>query len=185
MLNVTTDISTRDQILKVALTLFADKGYDATSMREIAQEVAISKPALYYHFDSKEEILRTLVNESIQLTDELLDWAKQQEPSRKVRIQAFNRWADIVQRNGLLGFRFVSANRSAIEAAYGSGRGILGAISELGRVLASPGDPENQQLQICMSLLALNTAGWVGANLDMPEEDVLNQAREIARTLMP
>lgn len=185
LVDVTADITTHDQILKAALVLFADKGYDATSMREIAQQVDISKPALYYHFDSKEEILRALVDESIPLIDELLDWAKQQTPSPKVRKEAFNRWADIVQRNGLLGFRFVSANRSAVAAVLGKRRGQLGAISELGQILKSPDGPDDQELRICMSLLALNTAGWIAMNLDTPEEEILLQARKIAIKLMP
>jgi AcrR family transcriptional regulator len=52
--------STRDRILDVALDLFTDQGFDATSMREIAERLHISKPAIYYHFASKEDILVAL-----------------------------------------------------------------------------------------------------------------------------
>jgi len=52
--------STREKILDVALDLFTDQGFDATSMREIAERLHISKPAIYYHFASKEEILMAL-----------------------------------------------------------------------------------------------------------------------------
>jgi AcrR family transcriptional regulator len=52
--------STRERILDVALDLFTDQGFDATSMREIAERLHISKPAIYYHFASKEEILMAL-----------------------------------------------------------------------------------------------------------------------------
>ena len=52
--------STRDRILDVALDLFTDQGFDGTSMREIAERLGISKPAIYYHFASKEEILMAL-----------------------------------------------------------------------------------------------------------------------------
>ena len=52
--------STRERILDVALDLFTDQGFDATSMREIAERLQISKPAIYYHFASKEEILMAL-----------------------------------------------------------------------------------------------------------------------------
>lgn len=45
--------TTRDRILEVALDLFIRKGYAATSMREIAEPLGISKAALYYHFPSK------------------------------------------------------------------------------------------------------------------------------------
>jgi AcrR family transcriptional regulator len=52
--------STRERILDVALDLFTDQGFDGTSMREIAERLDISKPAIYYHFASKEEILMAL-----------------------------------------------------------------------------------------------------------------------------
>jgi AcrR family transcriptional regulator len=52
--------STRDRILDVALDLFTDQGFDGTSMREIAERLHLSKPAIYYHFASKEEILLAL-----------------------------------------------------------------------------------------------------------------------------
>jgi AcrR family transcriptional regulator len=52
--------STRERILDVALDLFTDQGFDGTSMREIAERLGISKPAIYYHFTSKEEILTAL-----------------------------------------------------------------------------------------------------------------------------
>ena len=54
------DASTRERILDVALDLFTDQGFDGTSMREIAERLQISKPAIYYHFASKEEILMAL-----------------------------------------------------------------------------------------------------------------------------
>lgn len=47
----------RDDIIEAAAALFATKGYAATSIRDIAQEVGILSGSLYYHFSSKEEIL--------------------------------------------------------------------------------------------------------------------------------
>jgi AcrR family transcriptional regulator len=52
--------STRERILDVALDLFTDQGFDGTSMREIAERLDITKPSIYYHFASKEEILMAL-----------------------------------------------------------------------------------------------------------------------------
>ena len=52
--------STRERILDVALDLFTDQGFDGTSMREIAERLHITKPSIYYHFASKDEILMAL-----------------------------------------------------------------------------------------------------------------------------
>lgn len=47
----------RDDVLEAAASLFANKGYAATSIRDIAHEVGILSGSLYYHFASKEELL--------------------------------------------------------------------------------------------------------------------------------
>ncbi len=52
--------TTRDRILDAALDLFIEKGYDGTSLREIAERLGFTKAALYYHFASKEDILMAL-----------------------------------------------------------------------------------------------------------------------------
>ena len=51
----------RGQILQIAEELFAEKGYDKTSMREIAERLGIKKPSLYHHFHNKEEIYHTII----------------------------------------------------------------------------------------------------------------------------
>lgn len=53
---------TRDRILEAALELFADNGFDRTSMRQIAERVGINKASLYYHFTGKEEIFAALAH---------------------------------------------------------------------------------------------------------------------------
>ena len=52
---------TRAEIQGVALDLFGRQGYEKTSLREIAERLDITKAALYYHFRSKEDLLRALV----------------------------------------------------------------------------------------------------------------------------
>jgi AcrR family transcriptional regulator len=52
--------ATRERILDVALEFFNDQGYDKTSLREIADRLGVTKAALYYHFEKKEDILLEL-----------------------------------------------------------------------------------------------------------------------------
>ena len=54
--------NTREEILDVALSLFSTKGYDATSLSDISAMLGVSKAALFKHFDSKEEILFSVMN---------------------------------------------------------------------------------------------------------------------------
>jgi AcrR family transcriptional regulator len=52
---------TRERILAVAGELFTEHGYDATSLREIADRLGFTKAALYYHFQSKDQIMEALL----------------------------------------------------------------------------------------------------------------------------
>ena len=55
-----TSNDTKQRILDVALDLFTEQGYDGTSLRQIAEQLGVTKAALYYHFESKEDILMAL-----------------------------------------------------------------------------------------------------------------------------
>jgi len=55
-------INRKEEIVRVAARLFAIKGYHATTLDEIAGELGVTKPALYYHIQGKEDILREIVN---------------------------------------------------------------------------------------------------------------------------
>ena len=65
-----TDNTTHDKIIDAATSIFAEKGYNGTSMREIAEALDITKAALYYHFSAKEEIFMAIITHSM---DKLID----------------------------------------------------------------------------------------------------------------
>jgi len=72
--------STRERILDIALELFTERGYDKTSLRDIAERLGTTKAALYYHFERKEEILlelhlrlHALGREALEELDQLED----------------------------------------------------------------------------------------------------------------
>lgn len=57
---------TKKIILKKALELFSERGYDSVSVGEIAQKVGIKAPSLYNHYKSKEEIFQAIVSETAE-----------------------------------------------------------------------------------------------------------------------
>jgi len=59
---------TRQQILNASLRLFSERGFARTTVRDIAKEAGITDAAIYYHFDSKRELLEALVEERGFLT---------------------------------------------------------------------------------------------------------------------
>jgi AcrR family transcriptional regulator len=63
----------RDDIINAAMHLFNQNGYHATSMQDIAHAVAIRKPSLYHHFDSKEAILLAILDAGMDRLITVLD----------------------------------------------------------------------------------------------------------------
>jgi AcrR family transcriptional regulator len=64
---------TRARIRQVALELFAARGFEKTSLREIADRLGVTKAALYYHFPSKDALLESQVAPLLDEVDALLD----------------------------------------------------------------------------------------------------------------
>ena len=69
-----------DKILVTASHLFVQKGYEKTSMQDIAQKAGISKGAIYHHFQSKSDIIFAVLKQRYQLMeDDLTNWLKTTE----------------------------------------------------------------------------------------------------------
>jgi len=66
---------TRQQILDTAQRLFAETGYDATSLQMIADELGLTKAAVYYYFPAKSDILAEAMRPEAQRLGGLLDEA--------------------------------------------------------------------------------------------------------------
>jgi AcrR family transcriptional regulator len=64
---------TRTRILDIALELFSEHGFDGTTLQQIADRLGFTKAALYYHFRSKDDLLRALVTPAAVGLDQLLD----------------------------------------------------------------------------------------------------------------
>jgi AcrR family transcriptional regulator len=110
-------LSTRERILDVALDLFIEKGFDKTSLREIAEQLGVTKAALYYHFASKEDILRALHMRLHEFGLDALNELSEQEPTPA-------RWADLLDKivDQMLDHRKIfllhQRNEAALEALH-------------------------------------------------------------------
>ena len=58
-----------EQIIETAAKLFAEKGFDATSIDDIAEACGVAPGLIYHYFDSKSEILRALLERKSLLED--------------------------------------------------------------------------------------------------------------------
>ncbi|MGH8013925.1 MAG: TetR/AcrR family transcriptional regulator [Candidatus Binataceae bacterium] len=78
----------RSQLLGAAARLFRERGYHATSMRDIAKAVGMLSGSIYYHFDSKEEMLVAVYEEGARRFSEAVDAAivNSSEPWTRLRL---------------------------------------------------------------------------------------------------
>src|ERR1700678_326588 len=105
--------STRARIQAVAVELFTEQGYDKTSLREIAERLDVTKAALYYHFKSKEDIIRSLIDDYFAQVDDLVQWGKQQPKTPAMRTELLRRYLDMVVDRQQV-YRMLQQNQAAL-----------------------------------------------------------------------
>lgn len=108
--------NTREEILDVTLSLFSTKGYDATSLSDISSMLGISKAALFKHFDSKEEILDSIIK---MMDAEDRNRARDMKVPEYSKSERDNEYRDINKRDfisyALSQFEYWTENKRASE----------------------------------------------------------------------
>lgn len=176
---------TRECIRSVALELFADKGYDATSLREIADRLNVTKAALYYHFKTKEDIIGSLLEDYSADLDALSEWGEGQPRDRETRLEILDRltgvvdrWAEpmrVVQQNPTLHQHLVVDMRSRFD--------------RLRKLLHRPDAPLPDQLRaiLCIAALGMIKSLFSGKGIlagEFSDEEVNDAGRNVARELI-
>ncbi|GGV83076.1 TetR family transcriptional regulator [Streptomyces griseoloalbus] len=105
--------NTRQRIQDVALELFAEQGYEKTSLREIAEHLDVTKAALYYHFKTKEEILVGIFEDLSRPMEELIAWGRQQPHTLETKQEIIRRYSEALMGAAPL-FRFMQENQATI-----------------------------------------------------------------------
>ncbi|MEU1705992.1 TetR/AcrR family transcriptional regulator [Streptomyces sp. NPDC005706] len=105
--------NTRQRIQDVALELFAEHGYEKTSLREIAQRLDVTKAALYYHFKTKEEIIVSLFEDLTQPIEDLIEWGRSQPHTLETKQEIVRRYSQALAGAEPL-FRFMQENQATV-----------------------------------------------------------------------
>lgn len=174
--------STRVRALSTALEMFSRDGYDAVSMRQIAEELGVTKAALYHHFSSKEEIARELVGSYLSAVDSLVSWAEASKPELD---ELLVRWAELVRAQGLQIAKFINHNQRLIrDLGLSAGEGPRRSIDRVAETVVSADAAPELRLQARMALLALHTAAIASEGLPMEADEVFRIARGIAASIV-
>lgn len=149
---------TRSRLRKLALELFAEQGYEKTSLREIAERLGVTKAALYYYFKSKEDIVASLVEDYVADLDKLIAWAHDQPRTAATRAEIVRRYLDVVA-NGSAVFRMLHQNQAAVSSlATAKERGELfrERLDALIELLAGPHASLREQVRAASCLMSIS-----------------------------
>jgi AcrR family transcriptional regulator len=176
---------TRAQIREVALELFAEQGYDKTSLREIAERLGITKAAVYYHFKTKEEILTSLFNEFFAGLDELVAWARARPRTAETRADVLRRYQDLLAGpTGAQLIRFMQEGQAALKDLP-AGSEMKERFARLATVLVPEDGTAEQHFRFRLAFIALHLGAFsTDIPADSPEERraaALNVALDLAR----
>jgi AcrR family transcriptional regulator len=89
MLDQAGEVSVRQRLMDSAVLLFTNRGYAATSVREIVEMAGVTKPALYYHFESKEGIYLAILDELVRIADEGIAASRVANGTARERLEGF------------------------------------------------------------------------------------------------
>ena len=167
----------RQQLLDVARALLAEKGFEATSVEEIAHRAAVSKPVVYAHFGGKEGIYAVVVDREMRRVLDLIESALA-EPGHPKRLieraaQAFLAYVDEYPD----GFRILVRD-SPVASSTGTFSSLLGDIASqvehlLGMHFAHYGyDPKLAAVyaQALVGMVALTGQWWLDARTPSRDE---------------
>lgn len=154
---------TRERIKAVALGLFAQQGYSASSLREIAEGMGFTKAALYYHFRTKDDLLSELMAPLLDDADALLDAAERDGSPPDELIE---RYVDLLVRHRDLG-PLVSADLSVLSHPH-IGPHLAEQSARIMTLLVGPEPSERTRLRGASALQLLGgilTLDWASAEL--------------------
>ncbi|MEV6162928.1 helix-turn-helix domain-containing protein [Streptomyces sp. NPDC052052] len=176
---------TKAEIREVAIELFTEQGYEATSLREIAERLGITKAALYYHFSSKEDIVRSLFSAHLDALDAMVDWAREQPPGPDLHNRAVDRMVDLVTGDGLPAMRFALANQHVVRDLHPGRENAFEKLAELFEILTGPNASVEEELRLRAALLSVNVVLLAAQGLEASDAQIAAVARGIAHLLVP
>jgi len=177
-------VDTRTRIQQVALELFTERGYEATSLREIAERLGVTKAALYYHFRTKDEIVQSIIDDQVSSLDALIAWGQEQPRSLETRREFVRRYADLLQGGQHIKvMRLFERNQSSMQKRQ-AGATLRERMGQVQTLLGTPDSTLAQQLRRSLAIMALHTAWFALREAGVSDDDRRSAALEVALELV-
>ncbi|MFD9469160.1 TetR/AcrR family transcriptional regulator [Streptomyces goshikiensis] len=173
---------TRQRIQDVALELFAEQGYEKTSLREIAERLEVTKAALYYHFKTKEDIIISLFDDLTRPIDELIEWAQQQPKTLEMKREVLRRYSEAMAAGASL-FRFMQENQATMRE-LSIGETMKRRLFLLVGLLQAADRPLEDQVRCVSALFTLHAGMMFLQHVEADPEETRRAALTIAMDLI-
>ncbi len=175
---------TRTRIQDVALDLFIEQGYEATSLREIAEKLGVTKAALYYHFKTKEDIVASMVEVRMAAIDELIAWAKGLPRTVENRRELVRRYAaHLAETRQHQMMRFFERNQTSLRGHPATEK-MRDRMLEMLEFLTDPDALPTEQLKSSLAIFAVHATWFVLRDEAMTDEQRKQAGLEVAMELV-
>jgi AcrR family transcriptional regulator len=173
---------TRQRIQDVALELFAEQGYEKTSLREIAEHLDVTKAALYYHFKTKEEILVGIFEDLTKPIEDLIEWGRDQPHTLETKQEIVRRYAVALDGATPL-FRFMQENQATVRDLR-IGERFKERMRGLREIMIDPGASLVDQVRSLSAIFTLHAGMFAVQDLEGDPEDKRKAVLEVATDMI-
>ncbi|MET8565308.1 helix-turn-helix domain-containing protein [Streptomyces flaveolus] len=174
--------NTRQRIQDVALELFAEQGYEKTSLREIAERLGVTKAALYYHFKTKEEIIVSLFADLTKPIEDLIEWGGRQPHTLETKQEIVRRYSEALAGAEPL-FRFMQENQATVRELR-IGDTFKDRMRGLRDILIDPEAELVDQVRSVSAMFTLHAGMFVMQDLEGDSEKKREAVLEVALDLV-
>ncbi|PAZ14459.1 TetR family transcriptional regulator [Streptomyces sp. SA15] len=174
--------NTRQRIQDVALELFAEQGYEKTSLREIAERLEVTKAALYYHFKTKEEIIVSLFEDLTKPIEDLIEWGKQQPHTLETKQEIVRRYGQALTDAAPL-FRFMQENQATVRE-LSIGEMFKNRTLSLRDIIIDPDADLIDQVRCISALFTMHAGMFVLKDIEGDPEEKRKAVLEVAIDLV-
>ncbi len=173
---------TRQRIQDVAVELFAEQGYEKTSLREIAERLDVTKAALYYHFKTKEDILISLFDDLARPMDELIEWGRGQPHILDTKQELLRRYSVALTEAAPL-FRFMQENQATMRE-LSIGESFKARMLKMLEIIKDPDAPLVNQVRCVSALFTMHAGMFAIQDMEGDTEDKRKAVLEVAIELV-
>jgi len=152
--------STKEAIREAAIQLFSSKGFDQTSLREVADAVGITKASLYYHYASKLDLLLAIIEPIFDELKVVVDRAERLEHSPQAVRDVLTGQLRVLLRHGTAGTMCVRDTVAIINAIGDRYPDMIDMHRRLCTWLAGPEPGDAAVLRASAALEVLGTVLW-------------------------